>query len=382
MPRRGPRARGLLARRGRGADARRWSPPPASRSGCAAPDEVAARVGAAGRGGGDPAARRRRGGPDRGGARRRRARRAGRSTALAGLARGLPGLDAAVDRLAARLDALAARGIAPEALRFEASFGRTTLEYYDGFVFGALPRGRDDLPPIASGGRYDALTRVLGRGRGIPAVGGMIRPEALVALREGMRLKLGVPSKGRLQEETIAWFAARGVTVARSGGGREYRGTVAGVDGVELVLLSAGEIPRELAAGRLHLGVTGQDLVREEIPRWAERRRRSSRRWASASPTWWWRCRPSGSTSPTCPTSTPRRPSSARGTATGCGWRPSITTSCASFFQRHGVADYQLVDSQGATEGTVKNLTAEAVADITTTARRCATTTCACSTTG
>ena len=32
-----------------------------------------------------------------------------------------------------------------------------------------------------------------------------------------------------------------------------------------------------------------------------------------------------------------------------------------------GVADYQLVDSQGATEGTVKNLTAEAIADITST---------------
>uniref|UniRef100_UPI00263922E3 ATP phosphoribosyltransferase n=1 Tax=uncultured Amaricoccus sp. TaxID=339341 RepID=UPI00263922E3 len=86
-----------------------------------------------------------------------------------------------------------------------------------------------------------------------------------------MRLKLGVPSKGRLQEETIAWFRERGVALARSGSGREYRGTVKGVDGVELVLLSAAEIPRELAGGRLHLGVTGQDLVREEIPRWAER---------------------------------------------------------------------------------------------------------------
>jgi ATP phosphoribosyltransferase len=37
------------------------------------------------------------------------------------------------------------------------------------------------------------------------------------------------------------------------------------------------------------------------------------------------------------------------------------------FLTAHGVADYQLVDSQGATEGTVKNLTAEAVADITST---------------
>ena len=52
-------------------------------------------------------------------------------------------------------------------------------------MFGALPRGRPDLPPIASGGRYDALTRALGHGRAIPAVGGMLRPEALAALREG-----------------------------------------------------------------------------------------------------------------------------------------------------------------------------------------------------
>lgn len=105
--------------------------------------------------------------------------------ALRALAHGLPSLDAAVDRYARRLDALAARGIAPEDLRFEGSFGRTTLEYYDGFVFGALPVGRDDLPPIATGGRYDALTRVLGQGAGIPAVGGIVRPEALLALMEG-----------------------------------------------------------------------------------------------------------------------------------------------------------------------------------------------------
>ena len=104
---------------------------------------------------------------------------------LRGLARGLAPLGAAVDRLDRRLEALAARGIEPGTLRFEASFGRTTLEYYDGFVFGALPRGRPDLPPIASGGRYDALTRALGHGRGIPAVGGMLRPEALLALTGG-----------------------------------------------------------------------------------------------------------------------------------------------------------------------------------------------------
>jgi ATP phosphoribosyltransferase regulatory subunit len=102
---------------------------------------------------------------------------------LRAIARDMPGLVGAVDRLAARLDALAARGIAPERLPFEASFGRTTLEYYDGFVFGAHALGRSDLPPIAGGGRYDALSRALGAGRGVPAVGGMVRPEALIALR-------------------------------------------------------------------------------------------------------------------------------------------------------------------------------------------------------
>lgn len=99
--------------------------------------------------------------------------------------RSLPGLTPAVDRLEARLDAFAARGVDPASLRFEGGFGRTTLEYYDGFVFGAVARGRTDLPPLASGGRYDALTRVLGGGRALPAVGGIVRPEALLALMGG-----------------------------------------------------------------------------------------------------------------------------------------------------------------------------------------------------
>jgi len=91
----------------------------------------------------------------------------------------------AIDRLEARLDALDAAGIDSAALPFEASFGRTTMEYYDGFVFGFLC-ARDDLPPVATGGRYDALTAVLGQGRAIPAVGGVIRPQTLAAL-EGAR---------------------------------------------------------------------------------------------------------------------------------------------------------------------------------------------------
>ncbi len=102
---------------------------------------------------------------------------------LEDLAVDLPAIAPAVDRFAARLEALAARGVEVEALEFEASFGRTTMEYYDGFVFGFFAPARPDLPPVASGGRYDALTRMLGRGRSIPAVGGVIRPALTLELR-------------------------------------------------------------------------------------------------------------------------------------------------------------------------------------------------------
>ncbi len=96
----------------------------------------------------------------------------------------LPAIAPALDRLEARLEALAAREIEIAALDFEASYGRTQMEYYDGFVFGFYDAARPDLPPVASGGRYDALARHLGPGRAIPAVGGVIRPDLLVALRD------------------------------------------------------------------------------------------------------------------------------------------------------------------------------------------------------
>jgi len=94
----------------------------------------------------------------------------------------MPAISRAVDRLAARLEALDGRGIDVTALDFEASYGRTQMEYYDGFVFGFYAESRPDLPAVASGGRYDALTRQLGQGREIPAVGGVIRPGLVLDL--------------------------------------------------------------------------------------------------------------------------------------------------------------------------------------------------------
>lgn len=91
-------------------------------------------------------------------------------------------LTATLDRFEARLDALNRAGIDAEEIPFDAAFGRS-LEYYDGFVFEVQATGRPDLPPLAGGGRYDAMTGRLGATAPIPAVGGMIRPEAVFAAR-------------------------------------------------------------------------------------------------------------------------------------------------------------------------------------------------------
>ena len=100
-------------------------------------------------------------------------------THLRGISAHLPAIVPAVDRFAKRLESLARRGVDVKTLAFEASHGRTAMEYYDGFVFSFV--GGDEV--VASGGRYDALTAVLGQGRSIPAVGGIVRPHLVASLR-------------------------------------------------------------------------------------------------------------------------------------------------------------------------------------------------------
>ncbi len=179
-------------------------------------------------------------------------------------------------------------------------------------------------------------------------------------------LKLGVPSKGRLMEKTFDWFGARGVTLRKAGSEREYSGAVEGIDGVELVLLSAGEIPRELAAGRIHLGVTGSDLVREKLASWDARVHEIALMGFGgadliiAVPQSW-----------VDVDTLDDLDAAAAAFRAKHGFRMRIATKyhrlVREFLREEGVADYQLVDSQGATEGVVKNETAEAIADITST---------------
>lgn len=181
-----------------------------------------------------------------------------------------------------------------------------------------------------------------------------------------MSVKLGVPSKGRLMEKTFDWFGERGIALSRTGSDREYAGKVEGIGGVELVLLSAGEIPRELSAGRIHLGVTGTDLVREKLGQWEQQVETLAELGFGhadlilAVPNAW-----------VDVDSLDDLDAAAAAFRVAHGFRLRIATKyhrlVRDYLRDHGVADYQLVDSQGATEGTVKNETAEAVADITST---------------
>jgi ATP phosphoribosyltransferase regulatory subunit len=102
-------------------------------------------------------------------------------SALHDIAVDMPAIADAVATFEARLGAMAQRGVDVESLPFDGSYGRTSLEYYDGFVFGFY--GDKAVRPVATGGRYDALTEVLGDGRAVPAVGGVIRPDLLLELR-------------------------------------------------------------------------------------------------------------------------------------------------------------------------------------------------------
>ena len=78
-------------------------------------------------------------------------------------------------------------------------------------------------------------------------------------------LVLAVPSKGRLQENASDFFKRAGLTVVQGRGARDYRGSLAELPGVEVAFLSASEIVQQLASGAAHMGVTGEDLVREQI---------------------------------------------------------------------------------------------------------------------
>ena len=177
---------------------------------------------------------------------------------------------------------------------------------------------------------------------------------------------VAVPSKGRLQENAEAFFARAGLIRAKPRGARDYRGTLARLDNVEIAYLSASEIAANLARGTVHLGITGEDLLRESIPD-ADRKVAlieglgfGSANVVVAVPQSWIDVRTMADLDDVT-----------TGFRAQHNRRMRVATKyinlTRNFFARHGVVDYRIVESAGATEGAPATGAAEMIVDITTT---------------
>jgi ATP phosphoribosyltransferase len=179
-------------------------------------------------------------------------------------------------------------------------------------------------------------------------------------------LVIAVPAKGRLQESTDTMFARAGLTLVKPRGAREYRGTIADVPGVEVAYLSAAEIAQLLAQGAIHLGITGEDLIRETI-RDADARVAfldglgfGQANVVVAVPQAWIDVRDMTDLDDVATAFRIKHNRKMR-VAT------KYVNLTREFFSRHGLTDYRIVDSAGATEGAPAAGTAELIVDITTT---------------
>jgi ATP phosphoribosyltransferase len=179
-------------------------------------------------------------------------------------------------------------------------------------------------------------------------------------------LTVAIPSKGRLKEACNKWFADAGLQVEQSAGARGYRAGFTGMPDVEIMLLSAGEIASSLLAGDVHLGITGEDLLREAAPElegricllcptgfgFADVVVAVSQYWIDVSTM--------ADLDDVC-----------AAYAAAHRRRLRVATKYAQltrgFFAHNSIADYRIVPSSGATEGAPAAGMAEVIVDITTT---------------
>ena len=177
---------------------------------------------------------------------------------------------------------------------------------------------------------------------------------------------LAVPSKGRLQEAAADFFARAGLELVQGRGARDYRGAIVGLPGVEVAYVSSAEIVAQLGAGAAHFGVAGEDLLREKAPDVEARFELLSplgfghANVVVAAPKAWIDVRTMADLDDVAQAFRAKR-----------GERMRVATKYVDltrrFFAEHGVADYRIVESLGATEGAPASGSAELIVDITTT---------------
>ncbi len=180
------------------------------------------------------------------------------------------------------------------------------------------------------------------------------------------RLTLALPSKGRLMDNCLEALAKAGFAVTKSTSARDYRGTVSGRPDIEVRFVSASEIAQLLRQGEVHLGITGEDLMREvsaEIDTRVDFVAKLGFGQADlvvAVPACWLDVRNLADLEPMAMRFRRQH-----------GRRVRVATKYLNLtrhhFARAGVISYRIVESLGATEGTPAAGLAELIVDITTT---------------
>jgi ATP phosphoribosyltransferase len=178
-------------------------------------------------------------------------------------------------------------------------------------------------------------------------------------------ITLAIPSKGRLKEQALEVLAKAGLAVSLPGDERQYRARIDGAEGIEVAFLSASEIAGEIGKGAVDLGITGEDLLRENLADWESRVEIAARLGFGhadvvvAVPDMWLDVDSMADLDDVAADFRQRH-----------GRRLRIATKywrlTQQFFsQKHGIQVYRIVESLGATEGAPAAGSADIVVDIT-----------------
>lgn len=185
-----------------------------------------------------------------------------------------------------------------------------------------------------------------------------------------MTLTIAIPSKGRLKENTVNLFVQAGFDLQLPKDSRGYQGSLNGIPGsdkpLDVLFLSASEIARELVNGKIHAGITGEDLARETISDADEHLNFAAKlgfghaNVVIAVPQAWLDVRTMADLDDVAAEFRARH-----------GRRLRVATKywtlTQSFFADHGIAVYRIVESLGATEAAPAAGQADAIVDITST---------------
>ncbi|MBN1680320.1 MAG: ATP phosphoribosyltransferase [Anaerolineae bacterium] len=78
-------------------------------------------------------------------------------------------------------------------------------------------------------------------------------------------IRLALPSKGRMEAETLDFLAGCGLRVNKTNP-RQYTATLPALPHVQVFFQRARDIPASIAAGDIDLGITGYDALTEVVP--------------------------------------------------------------------------------------------------------------------